>query len=99
MFQEAVIGYLPYAYLDHCPLLLQLEMVDSRYLGRRSFRFQVVWFLHRWFSKFVKDNWKRDIGLVEASANFVLKVKKWNKEVFENIFHQKNRVCSRLEGI
>lgn len=39
------------------------------------------------------------MNLVEVSDKFVQKVRVWNKEVFGNILHQKNRIRSRLEGI
>lgn len=56
MFPEAWAQHLPHAYLDHCPILLQLDKGEEAQVGHRPLRFQATWFLHKNFMEFLQNN-------------------------------------------
>lgn len=57
-----------------------------------------MWLLHPQFPKVVKEAWARDRPLPSAISDFTTRVKKWNYEVFGNLFARKRRVLARLNG-
>ena len=64
----------------------------------KSFRFQTMWLLHPDFYRVVQQAWSGNRALNRAVADFVDRVRKWNVEVFGNIFAKKRRVLARLNG-
>ena len=48
---------------------------------------------------FVNDSWEEDRALKGNIKSFTKDVIVWNKDVFGNIFHRKNRMEARLRGI
>ena len=54
--------------------------------------------MHPKFPRFVKNSWDQDQALSEAITNFTKKAKKWNADVFGNIFNRKKRVIARING-
>lgn len=57
-----------------------------------------MWNNHLEFKDIIKGAWRDNI-LHDAIAKFTVKAKKWNKEVFGNIFAKKKRLMARLIGI
>ena len=57
-----------------------------------------MWNNHIEFKDIIKGAWRDNI-LHDAIAKFTVKAKKWNKEVFENIFAKKKRLMAKLIGI
>ena len=47
----------------------------------------------------VEKAWPGDRSLPLAISDFTTKVKKWNFEVFRNLFARKRRVLARLGGV
>ena len=47
----------------------------------------------------VEKAWPGDRSLPLAISNFTTKVKKWNFEVFGNLFARKRRLLTRLGGV
>ncbi|XP_061357803.1 uncharacterized protein LOC133302092 [Gastrolobium bilobum] len=47
----------------------------------------------------VQENWRQDQRTVDSLRDFTPLIKQWNKDVFGNIHHKKNRLIGRLEGI
>ncbi|XP_061337781.1 uncharacterized protein LOC133284729, partial [Gastrolobium bilobum] len=45
------------------------------------------------------ENWRQDQRTVDSLRDFTPLIKQWNKDVFGNIHHKKNRLIGRLEGI
>ena len=43
--------------------------------------------------------WYGDRPLLFAISEFTIRVKKWNQEVFGNLFARKRRVLARLGGV
>lgn len=54
---------------------------------------------HPLYSKVVSDAWVDDMVLKTNIEKFTKEVRIWNRDVFDNIFHRKNRVEARLRGI
>ena len=97
LYPKASVTHLTRVYSDHCPILLELS--KSPPMARnKPFRFQSMWLLHLEFPKFVKDNWDHLQPLSSAITNFTREVKKWNVEVFGNLFIRKKKVLARLNG-
>ncbi|KAL4611139.1 hypothetical protein ACB092_08G102500, partial [Castanea dentata] len=58
-----------------------------------------MWLLHPQFSKVVEEAWVRDKSLPLAIFYFTTRVKKWNFDVFGNLFARKKKVLARLDGV
>ncbi|WRX25598.1 Reverse transcriptase domain - like 10 [Theobroma cacao] len=76
---------------DHCPLLISCSKNQDKVPS--SFRFLHAWVLHHGFKKSVEQNWNLPIhgsGLQAFWAKqrrLKQSLKRWNKEVFGDIFH------------
>lgn len=57
-----------------------------------------MWLLHLGFPKVVQEAWLEDRELQMAILDFANRAKKWNVEVFGNLFARKRRVLMRLNG-
>ncbi|XP_030970339.1 uncharacterized protein LOC115990671 [Quercus lobata] len=57
-----------------------------------------MWMLHPKFPKVVQGAWTESTSLLEATLNFTVKAKKWNVDVFGNVFIKKKRVLARING-
>lgn len=57
-----------------------------------------MWMLHPEFPKVVQDACTESFGLIEATLNFIVRAKKWNVDVFGNVFMRKKRVLTRITG-
>nr|XP_023870330.1 uncharacterized protein LOC111982945 [Quercus suber] len=63
----------------------------------RPFRFQSIWLSHTEFPMVVRDAWAgQDDNLPMAISGFTLKVQKWNKEVFGNVYAKKRQIMARF---
>lgn len=58
-----------------------------------------MWMMHPNFPKVVEDAWSKENPLPRAVSDFTTKVRKWNNEVFGNLFTRKMRVLARLGGV
>lgn len=58
-----------------------------------------MWMMHPEFPKVVEEVWIEANSLPRAISDFTNKVKKWNTEVFGNLFNRKRKVLARLGGI
>ena len=98
LYPEAAIHHLAHTHSDHCLVLLRC---DNPPVTRRirPFRFQPMWMSHPLFSKVVRDAWLDDLVLKANIEKFTKDVQIWNKEVFGNIFHRKNKVEAKLRAI
>ena len=46
-----------------------------------------------------EDSYEDDFDLREATKNFTKRVRKWNTDVFGNVFAKKRRVLARINGV
>lgn len=98
LYLEATIEHLTRVNSDHCPILLQLERPMGIGLVR-PFRFQPGWLSHPDFPNLVRDAWRNDQVLDTVVTSFTASTKRWNKEVFGNLFGRRKRIEARLRGI
>ena len=98
MYPDAKITHLTRCYLDHCPMLLELQPRTKNGRSRR-FRFQTGWLLDPSFFLIVHQAWERNNRLLDAINWFTQKAKEWNKNKLGNIFTRKNNLMLRLNGI
>ena len=84
-YLEAVVTHLPRTFFDHHPVLIELWKPNVNGL-ERPFYFQTMWLLHPDFHRIVWKTWLEGIPLEAATADFTRKVRKWNFEVFGNLF-------------
>ena len=94
LYPEVVVTYLPRNFLDHHPMLIELRKPNLDTLIR-PFRFQTMWLLHPDFPRIVKEAWPEEIPL---SLAITRRSKKWNYEVFGNLFARKRKVLAKLNG-
>lgn len=90
--------HLPRTFSDHCPVLIELCRVTVNHLNK-PFRFQTMWLLHQDFPRVVQQAWTENRMLKDAIMDFVGRARRWNTEVFGNVFAKKRRVLARLNGI
>lgn len=64
-----------------------------------NFFFQSAWLTHETFPKLEEDSWKMRSDWLEFVSSFTSAAKVWNYTVFGNIFHKKERILRRLDGI
>ncbi|XP_030958287.1 uncharacterized protein LOC115980148 [Quercus lobata] len=98
LYPEATVRHLTRIHSDHCPILLSLEKTPELQLPR-PFRFQPMWMSHPFFGKLLSGNWTDQQELEGNLQKFTEVVKRWNKEIFGNIFQRKARIEARLKGI
>jgi hypothetical protein len=65
----------------------------------RPFCFEAAWFGHDNFTSFIQENWKHGADLPHALEVMTAQLKRWNKDVFGNIFMRKERVLAGLGGV
>ena len=96
MYPEAT-AHLPRTFYDRCPVLVDLFRPPPN-SSNRPFHFQTMWMLHPKFPKVVQGAWTESTSLLEATLNFTIKAKKWNVDMFGNVFIKKKRVLARING-
>ena len=98
-FEEGSLRNLPKSSSDHCPILISSTGFAPIPFALRPFGFQAAWLRHDKFQEFVIKNWVSTAPIVPFLKTFALKIQKWNKEEFYNIFRRKSELWARLEGI
>ena len=98
LYPKATVTHLPRNFLNHCPVLIEL-LGNRSNVTNRPFRFHTMWLLHPQFPKVVGEAWSGDKSLPLAISDFTVKVKKWNSEVFGNLFARKRKVLASLGGV
>lgn len=97
LYSDATVTHLPRIWSDHFPVLLELSGSHACHLIK-PFRFHTMWLLHPEFHHVVQQAWPENRNLHNAISDFVNGAKKWNSEVFGNLFTRKRRVLARLSG-
>ncbi|KAL4632625.1 hypothetical protein ACB092_04G064900 [Castanea dentata] len=97
-FPEAKVTYLTRCHSDHYPVLLETAPHYQLQLPR-PFRFQNCWLSEPSFLVVVLSAWNQAHSLKKATNNFVIEVKRWNKDHFGNVFSKKRRIMAQLNGI
>ena len=99
LFPKATLSHLTRTHSDHCPFLLTLCFIIPHVLPRH-FRIESIWLSHFDFPNIMDQAWAVLAPNLSATFNtFASLVTVWNKCEFGNIFHRKNRILARLNGI
>lgn len=98
-FEDAKVGHLPVVQFDHCLIFISANGFVPLNALNRPFRFQATWLTHEKFQSYVKDKWFSNEPLVSALSQLASDLQIWNKEVFGNLFIQKNTLLARTTGI
>ncbi|XP_072058201.1 uncharacterized protein [Arachis hypogaea] len=97
-FSDARVEVLPRVRSDHHPLLVIIkpERMDK---GEKRFRYEAMWKSHPNFDEFVLKNWSPSNSFPASLNSLAVNLKKWNNDVFGNVFKRKRRVLNRINGI
>lgn len=98
-FQLAVVHHLPPLKSDHRPLLVKFQREPQPNRFRRPFRFNAGWLSHEDFPSFLAKNWDQGEDWSGKMQHLQESLRKWNVEVFGNIFKKKKELLRRLRGI
>ena len=103
------VEILPFLGLDHFPILLSLDnKVDQQSLCyKSSFKFESMWFRNLMFLPLIRQWW---VSAPQEKGNSMFrfykklqylkgKIRVQNKQVFKNIFEEKNKVQQELQEI
>ncbi|CAN1146793.1 Putative ribonuclease H protein At1g65750 [Linum perenne] len=92
------VQHLNRLYSDHIPILVHCKDID-RTRQPRPFRFMAPWLGHPSFRECVKNVWTDRISLPAKPVGLAVRLKRWNKENFGNIFKWKQDLLNRLKEI
>lgn len=102
-FSDRGIMHLPKLKSDHAPLLMAFDNrrnMNRRRRRRRPFRFEAIWLTHPSFNQLSQDNWKAEMTNVPTHLKELQGIlRKWNHDVFGNIFTQKKALIKKLKNV
>lgn len=98
-FPQAAIFHLPYFKSDHRAVLMRMCFQKRPNRNRRPFRFLAVWLTHNDFPSLVARNWDSNACWGSHILKLQGALRKWNKEVFGNIFVKKKNLIEQLEHL
>lgn len=98
-FQLVVVHHLPPLKSDHRPLLVKFQREPQPNRFRRPFRFNAGWLSHEDFPSFLAKNWDQGEDWSGKMQHLQESLRKWNVDVFGNIFKKKKELLRRLRGI
>jgi len=74
---------------DHCAILIAPYGFLPLKQTFEPFKFQAAWLTHDIFIEYLKENWKSDTPLYPHLFQLSVALTKWNREVFDNLYHRK----------
>ncbi|XP_061359030.1 uncharacterized protein LOC133303170 [Gastrolobium bilobum] len=92
------VSHLPFYNSDHRPILLYDERISVPREHIRSFKFMAAWLTDSRFGDLVRSCWENGDWLT-ARRKFEVDATFWHHNVFKEVFKQKNRLYSRLNGL
>ncbi|KAF7822906.1 reverse transcriptase [Senna tora] len=98
LFPNAINYHLPQVYSDHNPIML-VSNPRSDQVPDRPFRCEQIWLNHPSFQNLIHNSWTHHNSVTEALNVLKEILKMWNRDAFGNVFHKKNVLIKRLQGI
>lgn len=99
-FSDAVVCHLPRINSDHCPILLRVFGYPPPASDFKPFRFEGAWMQHEDFEDMVQKSWERsEASISDRLLSLQAALKKWNSDVFGNIFRRKRTLLNRIKGV
>ncbi|CAN1177321.1 Putative ribonuclease H protein At1g65750, partial [Linum perenne] len=98
-FPEVVVRHLPRIRSDHRPILIHClaDLVPHRSI--RPFRFVAAWLEHDTFPPTLKNAWSYNVPTPAALTSLQSKLRRWNKDIFGNIFQRKKQLVLHLGNL
>ncbi|CAM8982331.1 unnamed protein product [Rhodiola kirilowii] len=96
-YQYSNIQHLVSHHSDHCPLLLNLEMVTS--VQVKPFRFESMWMRDATIVDTVKKSWNSNESLFGKLSQLSQHLTAWNKKSFGKVGHQLKRLKEELSEV
>lgn len=98
-FEHAKVKHLPAIASDHSPLFISPNGFTPLHSINRPFRFKAVWLTHENFQEFIHAKWKNNVPIADSLATLADDLQCWNRDVFRNIFRQKQSLLARIAGV
>ncbi|KAG8654980.1 hypothetical protein MANES_05G199150v8, partial [Manihot esculenta] len=96
-FSRATVIHAPKLHSDHCPIFMNCFGVTNSSI--RRFHFQAAWTAHKDFVDVVSRGWKQNTSLFDNLKSTKDSLSQWNRSEFGNIFHNKQRLIRRIDGV
>ncbi|CAN1168292.1 hypothetical protein LINPERHAP2_LOCUS27744 [Linum perenne] len=98
-FLDSVIRHLPRLRSDHKPIMICFQGLEIPNRKDMPFRFLVPWMTHNDFPSIFENSWDKWGNVAVNLSLLAEKLRKWNKEVFGNIFRRKAILSQQLSEI
>ncbi|CAN1125969.1 LINE-1 reverse transcriptase homolog [Linum perenne] len=98
-FPEVVVRHLPRIRSDHRPILIHCPEGLVPHRSIRPFRFVAAWLEHDTFSPTLKNAWRHNVPTPAALTTLQSKLRRWNKDIFGNIFQRKKQLVLHLGNL
>ncbi|CAN1120796.1 Putative ribonuclease H protein At1g65750, partial [Linum perenne] len=92
------VHHLTRVYSDHRPILLRCDDIPRKRIDK-PFRFLAPWLGHDEFQDYLCQAWSERESLPVQLFHLSTKLKKWNTDVFGNIFERKEALSNRLADL
>ncbi|XVF74117.1 hypothetical protein PTKIN_Ptkin13bG0034500 [Pterospermum kingtungense] len=97
-FSNVFVVHAPRVKSDHNPLIIKCYGGETNTRGS-NFKFQAAWFTHKDFYRLVKSTWEENETLLCNTVRMANELRRWNVEVFGNIFKKKRELWARINGV
>ena len=100
LYIDGYVKHLPRVLSDHCPVLIQFHSNHMPNSKNKPFRFEAMWLNHKKFDEFFINNWSSyEEDTAGKIPKFTDTLKRWNKEEFGNLFHNKRKILAHIQGV
>ncbi|CAN1822966.1 hypothetical protein LINPERHAP1_LOCUS30173 [Linum perenne] len=96
-FPETHVTHLLRVKSDHRPILISIGTRPPTML-QKPFRFFAGWLNHLNFQSFLRSNWPSREDFCSQISRLTPELRKWNREVFGNVFRKKEDISHRLSA-
>ncbi|CAN1162622.1 Putative ribonuclease H protein At1g65750 [Linum perenne] len=97
-FPFSTVRHLSRIYSNHRPILLSCDDISRNRLAR-PFRFLAPRLGHEGFPDVLKSSWASSASFPDKLAGLTTNLKRWNKEVYGNIFQRRKDLSTQLNRL
>ncbi|CAN1153186.1 LINE-1 retrotransposable element ORF2 protein [Linum perenne] len=99
LFPSSITFHLERLKSDHRPILVRLSDEETQVRTIRPFRFNAAWLSHDDFKPMLDRSWQARKDLCVSLQVLEEDCRKWNTDVFGNIFIRKRKLSNRLRWL